>query len=131
MRKIFSESNATNALLALLSAVIIFHFLVLFNILPSEIIWGGRIENQSGVLQMEIILVAINLTMILIVKIKKGLIKSSLKKKYLHAAFWIMFIFFVLNTLRNILSLNEFEKFVFAPFTFILSFLSLRLALSK
>jgi len=53
MKRIISGSAAAFALITALSLLIIFHFLVLINIVPYQLIWGGRIENKSELLRFE------------------------------------------------------------------------------
>lgn len=131
MKKIISGTTAAIALIIALSLLIIFHFLILIKIVPYQVIWGGRIENQTQLLRFEIFSVGINLVMILFVSVKAGFLKILINQKVLRIILWIMFALFVLNTIGNLLSINKFEKIVFTPFTIILSFLSLRLAMSK
>ena len=131
MKKIISESNAAIALLAILIALVIFHFFVMIDIIPYQMIWGGRIENKRQLIKIELISIIVNLIMILVIMIKKRLIRFSINPRYLQLVLWIMFVFFLLNTLGNMLSLNQVEKILFAPLTFLLSFFTLRLAISK
>ncbi len=131
MKRIISEFIAAIALIISLSLLIIFHFLILMNIIPYQLIWGGRIENESQLLKFEVLSVCINLVMILLVSLKAQFFKISINKKVLRVALWIMFALFVLNTIGNLLSVNSFERIVFTPLTIILSLLSLRLAISK
>jgi hypothetical protein len=131
MKRIISEFTAAMALIIALSLLIIFHFLILIKIVPYQVIWGGRIENQSQLLRFEVLSVCINLLMIVLVSIKTRFLKTSVNQKVLRITLWIMFVLFALNTIGNILSVNSFEKIVFTPLTIILSFLSLRLAISK
>jgi hypothetical protein len=131
MKKIISGSTAALALITTLSLLIIFHFLVLINIVPYQLIWGGRIENKSQLLRFEVFSICINLFMILLVSIKGGFLKIPINQIILRISLWIMFALFVLNTIGNLLSVNMIEKIVFTPLTIILAFLSLRLAIAK
>lgn len=131
MKKIISESAAGKSLLALLSAIMLFHVLVIINVIPYEIIWGGRIRNRRELINLELISIIVNAIMIFVVLIRTGMVGFSIRRRWMRLLFWMMFAFFLLNTLGNLVSLNQVEKFIFTPITLFLSFCSLRLALAK
>ncbi|HZW70376.1 MAG TPA: hypothetical protein VFF57_05845 [Hanamia sp.] len=131
MKKIISESAAAKSLLALLSAIMLFHVLVIINVIPYEIIWGGRIRNRRELINLELISIIVNAIMIFVLLIRTGMVGFSITRRWMRLLFWIMFAFFLLNTLGNLVSLNQVEKFIFTPITLFLSFCSLRLALAK
>lgn len=131
MKKVISESAAGKSLLALLSAIMLFHVLVIINVIPYEIIWGGRIRNRRELINLELISIIVNAIMIFVLLIRTGMVGFSITRRWMRLLFWIMFAFFLLNTLGNLVSLNQVEKFIFTPITLFLSFCSLRLALAK
>ena len=131
MKKIISESAAGKSLLALLSAIMLFHVLVIINVIPYEIIWGGRIRNRRELINLELISIIVNAIMIFVVLIRTGMVGFSISVRWMRLLFWMMSAFFLLNTLGNFVSLNQLEKFIFTPITLFLSFCSLRLALAK
>ena len=131
MKKIISESAAGKSLLTLLTAIMLFHVLVIINVIPYEIIWGGRIRNRRELINLELISIIVNAIMIFVVLIRTGMVGFSIRRRWMRLLFWMMFAFFLLNTLGNLVSLNQVEKFIFTPITLFLSFCSLRLALAK
>jgi len=131
VKKVISESAAGKSLLALLSAIMLFHVLVIINVIPYEIIWGGRIRNRRELINLELISIIVNAIMIFVLLIRTGMVGFSITRRWMRLLFWIMFAFFLLNTLGNLVSLNQVEKFIFTPITLFLSFCSLRLALAK
>ena len=131
MKKIISASTASIGIIIILSLLIIFHLLVLVDIVPYQVVWGGRIESKSQLSKFEIFSVCINLFMILLVCVKSGFLKILMNQKVLQISLWLMCVLFVLNTIGNLLSVNMIEKIVFTPITIILAFLSLRLAIAK
>jgi len=131
VKKIISESAAGKSLLALLSAIMLFHVLVIINVIPYGIIWGGRIRNRRELINLELISIIVNAIMIFVVLIRTGMVGFSIRRRWMRLLFWMMFAFFLLNTLGNLVSLNQVEKFIFTPITLFLSFCSLRLALAK
>jgi hypothetical protein len=130
MKKLISAKLAGKIMLVLMSALIIFHLLILFKIIPSDIVWGGKIENsETGLVFTELISLIITLIFMIIIAAK---IKNPLKyKKLINIEVWIIFIYFVLNIFGNLASESPIEKLIFIPLTLILSFLALRLAIEK
>lgn len=53
-------------LVLLLSAVVIFHILVLIGVVPMEIIWGGRLKSQGEMIRFEVVSITLNLFMIFV-----------------------------------------------------------------
>ncbi len=130
MKKLISERTAVRALIILLSAVVLFHLLVLFGVIPHDIVWGGRLTDRSQVTRFELISISINLVMIFVVMIRGRIIKAPIEPLILRIALWVMTVLFILNTIGNIISLNNFERYVFTPITLLLAFFCLRLVMN-
>lgn len=131
MKNIISENLAIKGILIILSLVVLFHLCVLVGFVPPEIVWGGRISDRSELVKMEIISILINLVMLQIVMVRAGYFKIKINPMIIKIALWVMAILFLLNTIGNIFSKNEFERFAFTPLTFILAIFCIRLAISK
>jgi hypothetical protein len=131
MKKYISEHLAIRGLLAIQSLSVVLHLLILSGVVPYEIAWGGRIKNQEEMIRFESVSILLNLLMLAIVAIRGGLLPVRLNYSFIKGALWIMFGLFVLNTVGNILSDNQFEQLVFTPVTMILAVFSLRLAISN
>ncbi|MDO8998525.1 MAG: hypothetical protein Q7W45_02085 [Bacteroidota bacterium] len=131
MKNLIPERFAILGLITLLSIFLTFHILVMLGIIPFEIVWGGRLKNKTEMIKFEIVSVLINLTMLSVVLIRASFIKLPINNTLIKIILWIMFGLFLLNTLGNLFSLNEFERNVFTPITLVLSLFSLRLAISK
>ena len=131
MKKIISEFAASKSLLAALSAIMLFHVLVIINVIPYEIIGGGRARNRGEIINLELISIIVNAIMIFVVLIRTGPVRLFISGRWLRILFCLMFAFFLLNTLGNLFSINQIEKFIFTPLTLFLSFCSLWLALVK
>jgi hypothetical protein len=122
---------ATYGLLIILSLFVIFHLLILLRVIPFEMVWGGRLKNASQMLSFETVSIVINLIMLAGVGVYAGILQLKINQIVIKAGFGIMFVLFLLNTIGNLSSENEWEKMVFTPLTLLLSLFSLRLALSK
>ena len=131
MRKLISERLAINAMLVLLTLIVLFHVLVLTGIIPFTIIGGGRITTRAEMVRLEVPALLINLVMLLVVAARAGLVKWRINPTLFRVVFWVLFAVFLLNTLGNLLSTNTLEKLVFTPLTMLLALFSLRLAMSR
>ena len=129
MNKIITEKLAAYSVLTILSLVVLFHLLVVMSVIPSSIVWGGRLKDKAELFQFEMVSIGANLLMLLVVLVKARILKVALPPKLLTIALWLMFALFTLNTLGNLVSVNEWEKMIFTPLTLILALFCLRLAL--
>jgi hypothetical protein len=132
MRKWISARLAGNVLLFLLIILSVFHVLVLFSIIPFNIVWGGHtINSSSKLVALELGSLVITLVFILIIALKSGYLKTNKFKKLINIGVWIIGIYFLLNTIGNMTSAIIVENLVFAPLALIMAILALRLALGK
>src|SRR5690606_21902074 len=128
MSKLPSIKTATNGIIIILTAVVIFHLLVISGIIPYAIVWGGRITSQSQLILMESISIAINLIMLTVVFCYRGILNIKFNAVILRICFWVMFILFLLNTIGNLASKNNMETYIFTPLTFLLSIFCFKIA---
>ncbi|MFM2286324.1 MAG: hypothetical protein RLZZ543_1821 [Bacteroidota bacterium] len=118
-------------LIALFSAALVFHFLVLGNIIPFEMVWGGRIQNREQLIGFEAISILTNLYFLFILCLNANILKGKFSPLFIRIGLWIMFVLFLLNTIGNLLSLNSTEKWIMTPITAITALLSAVLLFSK
>jgi hypothetical protein len=124
----FNLKIAINGLLIILACFIVFHILILTGAVPYEMVWGGRLQQHSDMLLFETISIVLNLLMILVIAIHSKMLKWHVHTLIMKTALWLMVVLFLLNTVGNLLSKNEWEKLVFTPLTAILFIFSLILA---
>ncbi len=117
--------------ITILSLVIIFHLLILSGVIPYAIVWGGRLTGTNEMITFEAISIVLNMMMIVIVAQHSGLLRLPVKAIVSRIGVWIMVLLFALNTVGNLMSVNETERMIFTPLTLILSVLCLALALGK
>ena len=129
MKKLISVKLAGTILIVFMSLLPIFHLLILFHVLPSDIVWGSRLEKPSEVLMMELIALAVTILFFMIIVLKVS--KPAKYRKLINVGVWVIFIYFSLNVLGNLASDNLVEKAVLSPVAFILAFFTLRLAIEK
>ena len=128
---VISQRVATLGLLTLFSLVIVFHILVLVQVIPYKIVWGGRLENDTQMIQFEGISIALNLIMLAVVAIYSGYLKWEINRRWIQLGMWIMVALFLLNTVGNLFAINDWERWIFTPITFLLAVFSFRLAIDK
>jgi membrane protease YdiL (CAAX protease family) len=124
------QQNAINILLVILSIVILLHILIIIKIIPYQIAWGGRLQNDEQMYMFETISIIINLFLIFILIMKGRYIQYKFKEKTLNIVLWIFFILFILNTIGNLFAQTNFEK-LFSIFTLTLAIMIWVIARSK
>ncbi|MFY8110220.1 MAG: hypothetical protein ACOVO9_14565 [Bacteroidia bacterium] len=88
-------------------------------IVPNEIVWGGRITVKEELYIFESISIVTNLLFLLIVSIKTGKFSIKHNHKFIQVLLWFMSIMFLLNTIGNLLAKTSTETLIFTPITFI------------
>ena len=96
-----------------------------------SIVWGGRLENDTQMIRFEIVSIALNLAMLTWVTIKSGYLKWEISQRWIQLGMWIMVALFLLNTVGNLFAINDWERWIFTPLTFLLAIFSLRLAIES
>lgn len=97
-------------LLGLLIAVILFHLSIMVKLVPYEITWGGRLQNDSEMYVFETISIGINLLLVFVLLMKAGFIHGYFSRYVINLILWIYLFLFLLNTVGNIFSKTSFEK---------------------
>lgn len=117
-------------IIAILFSFFFLHILVMLKVLPITIIWGSRLKSTKQMYIYEFISLVVISIFILNFLQYRNFINYLYPKIISTIIYWIMSIFFILNTLGNFLSKNFIEKFVFGVITFLLSLMSIYLALN-
>jgi hypothetical protein len=94
----------------LLIAVILFHISVIAKVVPYDIAWGGRIQNDSEMYIFESISILIILFLGLVLLMKGEYVKFRFKNKTIDKILWVFLALFLLNTIGNIFARTNFEK---------------------
>jgi len=122
------SSIASFALMVLFSAICVFHFLALFQVIPFDILWGGRLKTKEEMWVFESISIVLNFLMLGVILIYRGAIQIGISKKSLRFSLWAMAVLFFINTIGNLFAINKWEKIIFTPMTFLLSLFCFSLA---
>jgi hypothetical protein len=131
MKRLISVKWAGNLLLISFGLLAVFDVLILLNILPSDIVWGGQIKDLASKLILEIIALFVTCIFAVIIAAKMDYIKAEKFKKAVNIGVWVIFAYLILNTIGNLASGISFEKLIFAPITVALAICVLRLAIEK
>ena len=118
-----SKEIAIKLMIGLLSIVLIFHFSVLFEVIPYTVVWAGKINSIDEMRVFEIISILINIFMIIVLFIKSKNIRNDYQNKVINFIIWIFVVLFALNTLGNLFAKSLIEQILGTSLTFISSIL--------
>ena len=131
MKKLISFKLAGKIIITIIVLLIIFHILLLLGIVPSDIVWGGKAADEATIIKLEIFSLVTSFIILAVIFAKLRQNKNAKSRKIINLAVWIIFGYFLLNTVGNLASSVTIEKLIFTPITIILSFLLFRLAIEK
>jgi hypothetical protein len=131
MKKLISVDTTGNVLLVLFGLLAAFHILILFNLLPSNIVWGGRAGSSSSPRALLTVSLIFNILFAMVVAAKIGYIDVSKLSRVIDISLWIIFAYLILNTAGNLASSSSLEKLLFTPITIVAALLVLRLAIGR
>ncbi len=118
-------------MLILLTLVLCYHLLILVELIPYQVAWGGRLETKSQMYVFETISIGVNLIIYAVILIKGAYIKTNIPIRVINILLWILTAIFVLNTIGNLFSDNFLEMIIFTPLTLISSIFCYRMAVEK
>jgi hypothetical protein len=132
MKKLISAKLAGNLLLISLGLLAVFDILILLNVVPSNIVWGGQIKDpEDNLIVLELIALVVTFIFAIVIAAKMDYIKAGGFAKAVNIGVWVIFAYLILNTLENLASGVSFENLIFAPITLVLAFCAFRLAIEK
>jgi len=97
-------------LIVIYSITTVFHSCILLKIIPYDITWGGRLQNDQEMYVFEIASIAINLFLIWILSMKGNFVTYKFPVKVIHIILWIFVVVFALNTIGNLFAKTLLEK---------------------
>ncbi len=132
MKKLISTKTAGNVLLALFGLLVVFHIIILFNLLPSNVVWGGQAGGSPpGLRTLETISLIFTVLFAIVVAAKIGYIKVGKFSRLINVLLWLIFTYLLLNTAGNLASSSSFETLLFTPITIVAALLVFRLAIEN
>lgn len=132
IRKAISAKRATTILIGLFVLVLIFHGLVLAEVIPFTVAWGGRLKTYEEMVVFETISIFVNVFLILILLIRAEIIFAPrVPKKIIGIILWAFIVLFALNTVGNLFAKNLYEQLIATPLTFLTTILLLIIVTDK
>lgn len=128
MRRLIPFRTAGNILCWSFILVLLFQIAVLAGAVPTGMVWGGRLQNDSERTLMSLVSIAVLLLFFAIVRIRTGHGRRSLEAFGRYGS-WVIVLVFALNTLGNLVAVDFRETLIFTPITLVLALLALRVAL--
>ena len=121
--------------IGIFGCLILFHLgivagIMLFNYVPTDFLWGGRIQSKEQFILFEGISLVVQATCLLLTLIRAEYLRLERLANIARGSMWILFAIFALNTVGNVLAKSTFEK-AFTVVTIILALFSLRLAVEN
>jgi len=130
VKRLITAETAGHFSLLILAMLAIFHLLVMSKIIPSDIVWGGHAaESGTSLVVMESIALVLTLIFGFVILMKMGCILKNKAQKTVNMSIWIIFVYFILNIIGNLLTGLTAECLIFGPLSAIMALLILRLAL--
>lgn len=122
--------TAANSLLAVFTAAIIFQLVVLAGFVPTEMVWGGRLQNEEERTVGALVSMAVLAFAACIVLIRMGRIARSMQAlgKW---GMWAICALFALNTVGNLFALDLRETLIFTPVTLVAAVMAARVAMGE
>ncbi|MBN2527825.1 MAG: hypothetical protein JXR76_15655 [Deltaproteobacteria bacterium] len=135
MANFFSFTRAAHICIVIYIAMLMFHFALivgagLLDVIPTKIVWGGRLASQIQLVLFEAIALVITAACLFFTLIKAGYLPISPLRRVSHFAMWVMFVYFLFNTVGNLAAPTVIEKSM-SLVAALLSVSSLRMALEK
>lgn len=124
-------SFAFNSLLAITSGILVYHFLIITELIPYANVWGGRLRTQDEMIRFESISILVNAIFLLVLYLKIKRYRAHQRATWVNAFLWGFMMLFLINTVGNLLSFSGMETLVFTPLTLILAIFSARVAMPK
>tara|TARA_B100001093_G_C26538891_1_gene889276 strand:+ start:192 stop:584 length:393 start_codon:yes stop_codon:yes gene_type:complete len=113
---------AIKLMLWLIGAVILLHLAILVKIIPYEVTWGGRLENDAEMFVFEVVSVLTNLFIAVLLLVKGKYLSSFIPMKVVNILLWAFLFIFGMNSLGNMFAETLFEMSL-SLLTFIFTYL--------
>ena len=97
-------------LLWITAAVTLFHLAILTKIIPYEITWGGKLNNDAEMYLFESISILINLFLGFVLLVKGEYVSKLIPTMGVNIILWVFLFIFGLNTIGNIFAETHFEN---------------------
>ena len=94
---------------SILGVVLIFHFLIFFEVIAYDKVWAGRLKSFEEMRKFETFSILLNLSNMGVLFIKYRLLNKGKTNKIIDIIIWCFVVLFALNTLGNLFAKNIYE----------------------
>lgn len=108
--KQISVDNHIRLILTICISYLLLHVLLLFQIIPYTHFWGGKVNSIEQIYVLELVAILILLLLGVLVILKKRTIEKEQSSMVIKRGLQIFMIFFILNTIGNLLAETTIEK---------------------
>lgn len=122
--------TAAYILLALFAAAILFQLVVLAGFIPTEMVWGGRLQNEEERTVGAWVSIAFLIVFAILVLVRLGAFGPA-RPALGKWGMWAICALFALNTFGNLFALDLRETLIFTPVTLICAVLAARVAMGE
>lgn len=112
-----SKKKALYIIFFLLGGLLIFHLLIISQLIPYDQVWGGRLQSEEEMIRFESFSLGLNALMLLIYVVKYRQLLSGNEQKLTNFLIWLFVAFFLLNTIGNLLAESILEMILGTIFT--------------
>ena len=124
-----SFTFSARTLLVLFVAASLFQLCVLAGLIPTEMVWGGRLKSEEERTVGAIASLSVMLVMIAVLLVRMRRIKGP--EALGRYGMWSIAVLFALNTIGNLFALDPREAWIFTPVTLAAAVLAARVAMGK
>jgi hypothetical protein len=110
IQQLITPTQALRIMMALLSAVVVFHLCIITGIIPYQNVWAGRLKSSSEMYLFESISMLLNVLLIAVLCIKAGYLKMTISATIINGIIWLFVVVFFLNTIGNMFAENNIER---------------------
>lgn len=107
---VISMKTIDKSIITILSLYGVFHMAVLLGFLPSDWVWGGKLQSNGAVFWLEVVALLVILVLISIVLMKNKILKPLFSEIAIKRSLLFFSFYFLLNTVGNALAETNFEK---------------------
>ncbi len=112
----------------LLLCLMLLHILVIGGLIPYRNLWGGKLKTKGEMYRAEPISLLITIVLLGVLLKQLDLINLPITWTVVRVMLWLMTLIFVGITILNFLSENQYERFLFAPLSLLMTVFSFILA---
>ena len=126
-----SKQIALIIMFFILGILLLFHFLILTELIPYHIVWAGKLSSVEEMRVFEIISISLNTFMLSVLYLKYRQLARGIRNEIIDILIWIFAGFFALNTVGNLFSKSITELVIGTFLTLTSSILCLVIAQNK